>query len=235
VIEALGFLSVVGRGRPPTPGSLRWFPVVGALLGLAIGGTWWLAHELWPPAVAAGLTVAVDLGLTGMLHLDGLADTADGVLPHLERERRLQVMAAPDVGAFAVGVVALVLLLRFSAFASTAPDVLSVAGLWCGARTVMAVGVRSLPYARGDGGLARAFGGPGDATAIAVVGVGLALAGAVTGAGAPGLAAVAAGVVAGVGVLRLGLHRLGGFTGDVLGAAGVVTETVGLVVLAARW
>jgi adenosylcobinamide-GDP ribazoletransferase len=235
VIEALGFLSVIGRGRPPSPGALRWFPVVGVLLGLAVGGIWWVAGELWPPALAAALAVAADLAITGLLHVDGLADAADGVLPHLKRERRLEVMAAPDAGAFAVGVVAVVLLLRFAAFASTGPEVLAVAGLWCAGRTVMAVGLRSLPYARADGGLATAFGGNGDATGVAVVGVGLTLALTVAGSGAPGLLASAAAVVAGVGVLRLADHRLGGYTGDVLGAAGLVAETVGLVVLAARW
>jgi adenosylcobinamide-GDP ribazoletransferase len=235
MIEALGFLSVIGRGRVPSPSTLRWFPVVGALIGLVVGGVWWAAEELWPPVVAAGLAVTADLALTGLLHLDGLADSADGLLPHLDRERRLSVMAAPDVGAFALGVVGPVLLLRFSSFASTGPDVLAVAGLWCAARTVMAVAVRRLPYARPGGGLASAFGGEGDATAIAVLGVGLALALTVGGAGLPGLAASAAAVVTGVAVLGLGQRRLGGYTGDVLGAAGLVAETAGLLVLAARW
>jgi adenosylcobinamide-GDP ribazoletransferase len=240
VIGALGFLSVIGRtGRRPTPGDLTWFPVVGALLGLGVGGAWWAAGELWTIAIAAALAVIADLVLTGMLHIDGLADSADGVLPHLPRERRLEVMATPDVGAFGVAVVGAVFLLRWAAFGSIVPDVLLVAGLWCASRTLMAVAVLSLPYARAEGGLASVFGGAqlGRARAVAVLGGALALGLAVFGTASPAVSvgAVAAGLAAGVAVLDLGRHRLGGYTGDLLGAAGVVCETVGLLVAAARW
>jgi adenosylcobinamide-GDP ribazoletransferase len=170
-----------------------------------------------------------------MLHLDGLADTADGVLPHLERERRLEVMSAPDVGAFGVGVVVATLLLRWTAFASFGPDVLVVAGLWCASRTLMAVAVRALPYARAEGGLALAFGGPAPALGLAAGGGVLAVALAIAGEGGPGAVAIVAAVMAGAGVLALGRARLGGYTGDVLGGAGLVAETVGLVVAAASW
>ena len=235
MIRALGFLTVAGRSDAPTATTLRWFPLAGLLIGAVVGGVWWGAGQLWPPAVAAAIAVAADLALTGMLHLDGLADTADGVLPHLERARRLEVMHQPDVGAFGVGAVAVVLLLRWSAFASRGPDVLVVAGLWCGARTLMAVAVRTMPYARSEGGLASAFGAGTGAVAIGATGLALALAAAVAGIGAPGAVAVAAAVAAGGAVLALGRARLGGFTGDVLGAAGMTAETVGLLVAAAKW
>src|SRR5262249_5245199 len=106
------------------------------------------------PAVAAAITVAADLALTGLLHIDGLADSADGLLPHLTRERRLAVMAEPSIGAYGVAVAGAVLLLRFAALASMQPSILLVAGAWCGSRTVMAVAARALPYARTEGGLA---------------------------------------------------------------------------------
>jgi adenosylcobinamide-GDP ribazoletransferase len=235
VIGALGFLTVVGRASPPSASTLRWFPLTGALVGTAVGSVWWGADRIWPAGLAAAIAVAADLLVTGMLHLDGLADTADGVLPHLERGRRLDVMATPDVGAFGVGVVVATLLLRWTAFASFGPDVLVVAGLWCASRTLMAVAVRSLPYARAEGGLALAFGGPAPALGLVAGGSILAIALAAAGEGGPGAAAVAAAAVAGVGVLALGRARLGGYTGDVLGAAGLVAETVGLVVAAASW
>ena len=183
------------------------------------------------------LTVAVDLVLTGALHLDGLADSADGLLPHLERDRRLEVMAAPDVGAFAIAAVVVVLLLRASTLATADLDgwhwVALLAGLWCGARAAMTVVVTSVPYARTGGGLASAFAGgrwwaaaPGVVLAVVAVGAG---------DGWHGLLGLAVGALAAAGVVALGRRRLGGFTGDVAGAAGIVLETVGLLVVAARW
>ena len=75
----------------------------------------------FPPAVAGGLAVAADLALTGMLHLDGLADSADGLLPPLPRDRRLAVMRSPDVGAFGVAAVVSAIGLRWAALAALDP------------------------------------------------------------------------------------------------------------------
>ena len=233
MITALAFLTPFGGARVPTSRSVAWFPVVGAVVGLVVGAVWWGAGELWAPGVAAALAVVADLALTGMLHLDGLADSGDGLLPHLDRERRLEVMTEPTIGAFGVVVVAATLLLRWSAFASLEPDPWLVAGLWCLSRTLMAVVLTSMPYARGEG-LASAFRG-GSAAATALVGgiLGAGLVGA--GIGFPALAVVPAAALGGGSVVLLAHRRIGGFTGDVLGAAGVVAETVGLVVAAARW
>ncbi len=235
MIRALAFLTVVGRSAPPNPSTLRWFPFAGALIGAIVGGLWWGAAQLWSPALAAALVVAADLAITGMLHLDGLTDTADGVLPHLDRSRRLAVMAEPTVGAFGVGAAVVVLLVRWAAFASLTPDVVLVGGLWCVARTVMAVTVRAVPYAREGGGLASAFVGTRSWMGLALVGATLGIGLGALAAGAVGAAAVAIATTAGAGVVALGVSRLGGHTGDVLGAAGIMAETVGLVVAAARW
>lgn len=232
---ALAFLTPLPAGaRVPGPRTLDWFPVAGALLGLAVGGIWLGLDAMFPPLVVAALVVATDLALTGALHVDGLADTADGVLPHLERDRRLAVMAEPDVGAFGIVAVLATLLLRFTAFASVAPDALLLGGLWCASRTAMAVVARSLRYARQGGGLASALLGR-PAWPVALGGLALALALACQGAGpvgAAGVIAVAGGAAA---VVVLAHRRLGGFTGDVLGAAGLVGETLGLIVATARW
>jgi adenosylcobinamide-GDP ribazoletransferase len=235
MLDALGFLTVIGRSRTPTPGSLAWFGPTGAVLGAVLGLLWWGSTNVWPAAVAGAIVVAADLAVTGMLHIDGLADAADGLLAHLDRQRRLAVMATPDVGAFGVATVVAVLLLRFAALATMAPDgwhaVAFLAGVWCAARTLMAVTVCLVPYARGTG-LANAFLGGGVAAPL-VLGVPLTALAAVRGVG--GVVAVLAGLAAGVLVVILAQRRIGGFTGDVLGAAGIVTETVALVVASARW
>jgi adenosylcobinamide-GDP ribazoletransferase len=232
--SALGFLTVVGGAAPPSGRAPRWFGVVGALVGLAVGGAWWGAGELWPALVAAVLAVALDAGLTGMLHLDGLADCGDGLLAPLPRDRRLAVMASPEVGSFGAVVLVVVLGARVAGFASQPPDVLLVVGLWAAARAAMAVTMAALPYARA-GGTAAGFAAAGPpAAALLALGLGLAV---VVGAGGGGrgAATAAAAAAAFAAVVALGVRRLGGYTGDVLGAAGVVAETVGLLVAAARW
>jgi len=143
-------------------------------------------------------------------------------------------MAEPGVGAFGVAVVAGVMLLRWAALVALRPSALLLAAVWCASRTWMATTATAVPYARGDGGLAAPFLGPRswltDAGGLVAA---LALAGAARGVG--GTVGVVAGSVAAGAVVALAWRRLGGFTGDVLGAAGVVGETVALVVAAARW
>lgn len=231
---ALSFLTVVGRNRTPGPRTMDWFPVVGALMGLALGGLWWLLDRGFPAAVGAALVVAFDLGLTGMLHLDGLVDCADGLLPPLDRARRLDVMSDPRAGAFGVGAAAVFLLLRWIALSNLRPGVLLLGGLWCVSRTLAAVVARTQPYARDVGGIARAFEGP-FRWPVGLLGV---IAGFAMAAGwriVPGLAAVGAAIAAGSAVVVLAHRRIGGYTGDVLGAGAFVAETAGLVVAAARW
>lgn len=237
--RAFAFLTPLGGAVAPAPGALGWFPVVGAAVGAVLGGAWWGLAKVAPPAVAAALVVALDLGLTGMLHLDGLADAADGLLPHLAPERRLAVMREPSLGAFGLATAAVALLVRWSAFFSMAPSVLLVVALWTASRTAMALVSVAVPYARADGGgLATAFladrrSGPGW-RALAVGGP-VAVACAVVARPVAGPVALAVGGLAAAGVVALAVRRVGGFTGDVLGAAGVVLETVGLVVVALRW
>ena len=224
---ALAFLTPLGGARTPSATTPVWFPVVGALVGAGVGGAWGAAYELLESiAIAAALAVVVDLALTGMLHVDGLADSADGLLPHLPSTgRRLEVMAAPDVGAFGVAVVGGALLVRFAALASTEPDVGAVIAVWAVARAVAALVLVTGTYARGDG-LASAFTGGATAPVWIV--------GAVTAVVATLLAgpAAVACAVAGYAVVVLAHARIGGYTGDVLGAAIVVGETAGLLVVA---
>jgi len=233
--QALAFLTPLGGAAgTPTAAAVAWFPVVGAAMGLVLGGIWWAAAQVWAAPVAAAVVVAADLGLTGMLHLDGLVDAADGLLPpHADRARRLAVMADPAAGAFGVGAAVSVLLLRWAALAALAPSAALLGALWCGSRLAMAVAARSVPYARPGGGLATAFLAPTGRAAPPVAGilVGAVLVGMARGDAVAGVAVLAVSAAA---VVGLASRRIGGFTGDVLGAAGMVGETFGLLAAAAH-
>jgi adenosylcobinamide-GDP ribazoletransferase len=233
-VEAVSFLTPFGGARSPSARAVPWFPVVGAGLGAILGLAWRGASHVWPPALAAAVIVVADLVCTGLLHFDGLVDAADGLLPHLSRERRLEVMAAPQVGAFGVGVAIAVLLVRWAVLTALHPSVLLLAGLWAASRTVMAVTLTTVPYARAGGGLATAFRG-GSRLVAAVGGPVLAVGLVLLWRPLAGAAAVVALAAAGNAVVALAWRRLGGFTGDVLGAAGVIGETVGLLVAAGKW
>jgi cobalamin 5'-phosphate synthase/cobalamin synthase len=233
VRSAIGFLTPLGGASTPTAKAVRWFPAVGLLIGAVLGGAWRGAEELWPPAVAAAVVVVLDLVLTGMLHVDGLVDSADGLLPHLSEQRRLEVMQEPTIGAFGVTVVAATLLLRWSALASMEADIWLLAGLWCLSRTAMVAVMDGLPYARAEG-LASAFAGEGR---FFVVPTGALVGAAVVGVamGWPAIPIVFASGLTVVAIAVLASKRIGGFTGDVIGAAAVLAETIGLVVAAASW
>jgi adenosylcobinamide-GDP ribazoletransferase len=230
--EALALLTTVGGARPLTTRALPWFPAVGAFVGAVVGVAWWATGEWWPPAVAAGLAVATDLALTGLLHVDGLADSADGLLPHATRARRLEIMRSPGVGAYACAVVGATLLLRVTALSSTAPEPIVVAAIWCAVRATVASVPATIVPARSDG-LAAALAAQGAPRWPVTATVPAAVAAALV-AGVAGLAAVLVAATVVVGVVMLGARRLGGFTGDVLGAAIVLGETAGLVALSAR-
>lgn len=230
---AVALLTVLGRATEPTPRAWRWFPVVGALAGAFVGGAWWLADQAFPPLPAAALAVVVGLVITGLLHFDGLADAADGLLCHAERSERLRIMRAPDVGAFGVVAVGAVLLLQVSALAAQAVSIVLIAAVWSASRTAVTAAPVWLPYARDDGIASTMLATEASAWPLAALVPIVILAAVVD--GTRGAAAVVATVFGAAAVLWLARRRVGGFTGDVLGAAIVVGETVGLVVAAARW
>lgn len=238
MLAALAFLTPLPVGaRRPGPSTLVWLPLAGAVVGAVVAGAWVLASEVWPPLLAAAVVVAVDVVVTGALHVDGLVDTADGVLPHLDGpERRRAVMAAPDVGAFGVAAVVVVLLLRVGALATVGavdPEPLAVVALWASARGAMAVALVAVPYVGGGLGAAFLGGRPSLVVAASVVVPVAAALGAEDPARA--LSALGVGAAGALLVVALARRRLGGVTGDVLGAAGMLAETAGLLALAATW
>lgn len=230
MIAAISFLTVVGRGRPPDAGTFRWFPVVGAAIGGVLGLAWWGLAEVFPPGVAAVIVVALDLGITGMLHADGLADSADGLLPHMDRSQRLEVMRRPDLGAFGAAVLATVLLARWASLAADRFPPVALVAVWALGRTLAAVVPAVVPYARASG-LASPF-VAGSSRWLGLWAV-PAVALLVVADGAGGLAGAVGALAAGAAIVALALVRIGGFTGDVLGAVIVGSETVALVAMTA--
>jgi adenosylcobinamide-GDP ribazoletransferase len=237
--SALGFLTIAGRPSPPSAAALPWFPIFGALIGLAIGGIWMGAHHDWPLGVAAAITLAADAVVTGGLHWDGLADSGDGLLPPLSPDRRLEAMADPQVGAFGVLTVVVVVLLRFAALSAGPVGVWIIAALWCASRTAVALAVLLGRYARADG-MASAFRDHGRSrvrgpVVVGAIGLVISVPLALLDRPSHGAAALGAELLT-IGLLGwLASRRLGGYTGDILGAQIVLGETVGLLLWSARW
>ncbi|MGI9623649.1 MAG: adenosylcobinamide-GDP ribazoletransferase, partial [Acidimicrobiales bacterium] len=202
----------------------------------ALGGAWVGLEHLWPAAIAAALVVLLDVGITGALHFDGLADASDGLLPHADRQRRLMIMADPSVGAFGMVTLIVVVLTRYASLATLSANVVLIMTLWATSRSVAALAMAHVPYAR-DEGIATNFLGKNSASTSAVALGVVVLAGAAAGleGGVGWLVAVGAVLAAAGLVIWLSVRRLGGYTGDVLGASIVVGESAGLVVAAAKW
>src|SRR5215472_17420225 len=139
------------------------FPVTGLVVGMIGALVYALAHRLGLPAwPAAALSVTATLVVTGALHEDGLADTADGFGGGDTRQSKLDIMRDSRTGAYGVCALLLALLLRASALASfaDAPAVVwALIASHCAARAAMVMLMWLLPPARSDG-LSFAAGGP---------------------------------------------------------------------------
>ncbi|HWX08677.1 MAG TPA: adenosylcobinamide-GDP ribazoletransferase [Gaiellaceae bacterium] len=235
VAAALAFLTRVPVGRSVeldaadiSRGAVA-FPLVGAGIGAATGGVVAaLAGSLTAP-LAAVLGLVVAAVLTGALHLDALADTADA-LGAWTRERALEIMRDHSIGSY--GGVALVLDLAVKGVAlavlAQRHDVVRFAVCAGAAARVAPVLLSAvLPYARTTAGLGRALGAAGASRCGAAVAVGAAFC-----VGLEGLdGAVVLGVVGVIAVVAgiWSLRRLGGITGDVLGATTELCEAAALV------
>jgi adenosylcobinamide-GDP ribazoletransferase len=98
--------------------SARYFPLVGALIGLIGAGVWWLSSLCFPPPVAVGLSMGASLLLTGALHEDGFADACDGFGGGASRESILAIMKDSRVGAYGAIGIAMMLGLKWTTLVS---------------------------------------------------------------------------------------------------------------------
>ena len=226
-----------------TARAMFWLPAVGLLLGLVAAAGLAIAAAGRPsgPRQLLGAAVAVALlaALTGGLHLDGLADTGDGLGSRRPAADALAIMRRPDIGPLGVVTLVLVLLIQVTALAAAPRGWPAVAALVLAVVTgrvaaVLATGVRA---ARPGGLGALVAGRTGRAGRVAT---GLVLVAAVVPAGLAvggvpdmlrGLAAALAGLLAGGLLARTARRRLGGMTGDVFGAIIELSTAIVLLVL----
>jgi adenosylcobinamide-GDP ribazoletransferase len=215
-------------------GSAWAWPLVGAVLGACgaalASGALWLGVT---PGVTAVLVLALGAMLTGGLHEDGLSDTADGLFGGWTRDRRLEIMKDSRVGSYGVLALVLVTLARWSALTA----LLVYGDHWAAlvatgaiSRAPMALVMALLPNARGSG-LSHATGRPAPGVAVVALGLATGLALAVLGWSALGPLVVAAGIMVVLSVVAL--RKIGGQTGDILGALQQLVEVGCLTALAA--
>jgi adenosylcobinamide-GDP ribazoletransferase len=232
LLAAVGFLTVfpvpafareaTARGR-----AAPWFPVVGLALGSVVLGASSILAPMFPPLVLGALLATLWTSLTGFLHLDGLADACDGLLASGSRERRLEILRDPRIGAYGAAGLSLALLLKAAclsvASARASPSLLLAPTLarW------LAVSLAIFAPARPEG-LGREI-----HSSVRPIGVLIPalLPLLIIAAGGPHsviAAALALACAAAIGLLAR--RRLGGMTGDVLGLAIEASEVAVLLV-----
>jgi adenosylcobinamide-GDP ribazoletransferase len=202
--------------------------VIGALLAAAGAGAAWL----FPPAVSSAVLVGVSLLLTGAIHLDGLADCADAFYSRRDRDVVLRILKDPRIGTMGGAAIGLSVLLRTTSFISLPTGVLilalPIASMF--SRGAVLAAMRMLPYVRSESGIISASTATAQARGIGLL---------VLAAGSSLVSAVLLPVPVGAALIALALfwrlswRKIGGCTGDVLGATIEIAEIVFLLGLAA--
>lgn len=225
------------EGTAPLASSVRAFPLVGLAVGAIAASVLLAASQLGlvgTPAVL--LAIAATALVTGALHEDGLADTADALGVSGDRDTRLEVMRDSRIGAFGALALILVVALKAAALAQMPPVAAACALITAavGSRAALAVVLYAVPPAR-SAGLGAAAGRPTRSRVIqmTVIAAMLMAAGAFALGWRGVLAALAAAVLTLAAMIRLMRRVFDGQTGDTLGATQQVNETAILLALAA--
>ena len=240
LLAAVQFLTVCPFPRAWCPDeetlarSTWWFPVVGLLIGGLAAGLDYVLGHVFPVMLTSVFVVITLLIVSGGLHVDGLADTADGFFSSRPRERILEIMKDSRTGPMGVVAVVCVISLKIAAIASV-PE---AARWWTllmiplAGRCALITNLSVLPYARAEGGLGSVFHKNRSVYHALWASVVLILVGWFAG-GWLGLCAAVSSLAAG---LLFALHvyrKIGGLTGDTLGAACELVEVVPVLVVVA--
>ena len=234
LLEAINFLTIVHvpiKDEGDQSGRLAylmpWFPAVGLILGLLVYLLFWVTQNFLAFPVCAVLVLMAWEIITGGLHLDGLADTVDGVAAGGGKEGILRAMRDERLGVFAVAAIVLVLLAKWSAISSLSPERLILAPML--GRWAMMILARISPPAREEG-IGKAFVPFQNDRGLAISTAGV-LAVAVFLEGFSALIAVGAVALLVWGISRFFRAKIGGITGDVFGFTCEVTEMLVLILV----
>ena len=206
----------------------RYYPLVGAMIGAFAGGVFWLAHLAFPTSLAIVLAIAASLLATGAFHEDGFADACDGLGGGVTRERALEIMRDSRLGTYGAAGLGLLLAAKVLALAATPPEVVPwlFIAAHAASRACAVFAIATGTYVR-DAGIAKPVAdavAPGS-LALALVTAAAAVCLMLVTAAPPVIVAGLAGLAVGHVVMRSVYERkLGGYTGDCLGAVQQTSE-----------
>lgn len=228
---AVSFMTIFGRGNSPRESSTLWFSVAGALIAAVSGLIWKLLGHSSARLLGGAVVVLVVVVITGAIHFDGLADAADGLLAHLDTPRRFAVMSGPEVGTFGIVAVVMALLLMSLSLSTITPNILLLVGVMSLSRELVALVIALFPYAKPSGIVSgfKSVGVSFSAKAIIVAELLVSSAVIVAGLGLKGIALPVVMFAVQAMIITRSKALIGGYTGDVLGASIVATETMALV------
>lgn len=156
LIAGIQFLTIIPMGKPAIydpKGMIPFFPIVGLIIGTLVSIFDYMALKLWPEPVVSVLDVVFLVIITAGLHLDGLGDTADGLLGHHSREKALTIMKDSRIGVMGLLAILCGLAVKWGGILNLeANRTLLIALIPAYARSGMVFGIRFLPYGRPDGG-----------------------------------------------------------------------------------
>ncbi|MGB1235933.1 MAG: adenosylcobinamide-GDP ribazoletransferase [Planktomarina sp.] len=223
-------LPVDGEAAMTRGAAAAWaFPVVGIILGVGFYAVYsTLAAIDLPPMICATLAVAAACFATGAMHEDGFADVLDGFWGGWDRARRLEIMKDSHIGVYGVLGLIIVIGLKVQLYAAIMQSTpWAILGIFALSRAVMVGVMVWVPNARGAG-LSHSVGVPSSNTAWIALGLG-GLTVLIFGSVLSGIAVLASAVC----MVAIAKAKIGGQTGDVLGATQNISEIAGLIVLAA--